>query len=396
MVARILSFYILFFFILVLETILLLSATEVFFRVNRRAHFIDFMKYQNEQELHALSLEENHRLRKIDWSYLANIPDGFSHLRGKPQSNTSDIVRKIFTSVPNAPFSHEETSFNTRGDLIYHVIYSADSHERRITPGKPLNAKKSLFLIGCSLTFGEGLPGDQTMPAYLQTYFRKTSVWNFGIRGGSINHQLQALRESDINPNHGFYAAIPNKPTILVYNFINDHVPRAQCPLSCYKDKNSWMMNGADFSVEKNGEVKYLGKFSETRIINPFIRLFVNSAFVDSFQLDWPSVHDESGVPKFLALLKMFRQEIRSKIELSAFYVVLYPYPFNKDTYSEPLARLLAKEGFKVIDLRGLDLAKVTGQRQTIPFDLHSSAQANFVISQLILDHIKEDHPEFR
>lgn len=345
---------------------------------------------------HSLLPKEAQFLKNIDWAYLKTIPDDFSRLRNLPHADGYSHGKTIFNQIPGQGFSLGTTVFNKQGELIYQANYFFDSHKRRLTPGVPQETKRSIFWVGCSVTFGEGLRGDQTITAHMQRYLSETAVWNLGKQGSSINVHLKALRDSPASIEHGVYEGLPNQKSIFVYNFINQHIQRAQCPLSCYKDRNSWMMQAPDFSVLNDGEIKYRGLFSETRWFKPIVGFFMDSVAEETIQLDWPGTHDESGIPKFVALLTAYREELRQKVPLEDFYFVLYPYPYSDDRDSDILADVVTRAGFHLIDLRGLNLAKITNNTHYIPFDIHPTSRANFVVSQLVLAHIKEDHPDFQ
>lgn len=387
--------------ILFANTLFLLALIELFFRFNRAHHFFEAHKIAS--YLHPavapqiLAAGEDSYLEKIDWKFLRKMTDTFSDIRKLSKEKAWLSASKFYLFNPKDRSDARVVKNTSNGERVYDVSYHRDGHRRRLTPGVPAGAKKSIFLVGCSFTLGEGLQEDQTLAAHMQRYLSRTSVWNFGERTTAINFHLAELRKSNTDFRQGFFSEIPNQPTILVYLFIGHHVKRAQCPFSCYKAENFWMMPGMDFSIEKNGEARLLGSFSETRWFKAVVGFLADSAIEDALQLDWPTVSDESGYPKFLALITAFKNEIGAKVPTKDFYFVYHPDAGGEDPALEALAAATLKtNGFRVLDLRGIDLNKITGGKSQIPFDGHPSSEANFIISQVILNHIKQDHPDFQ
>lgn len=78
------------------------------------------------------------------------------------------------------------------GKLAYDVVYSFDAHHLRATAGN--RTGDTIIFFGCSITFGEGLDDDQTLPYAVsrQLGFRYNVV-NFAFHGYGPHHMLRAL-----------------------------------------------------------------------------------------------------------------------------------------------------------------------------------------------------------
>lgn len=78
------------------------------------------------------------------------------------------------------------------------------------------NQRKSILLLGCSFSYGDGLKDEETFHSVLSEY-TKRNVYNLSIRGGSIRDMLYILR----NPEK--YNIKNISPEYVIYTYIEEH-----------------------------------------------------------------------------------------------------------------------------------------------------------------------------
>lgn len=95
------------------------------------------------------------------------------------------------------------------GGLIYDVVYSIGRDHFRITPGNGSGPQRVNFL-GCSVTFGEGLNDDQTLPYYFAQRQRGVEVQNFAFSGYGPQQALAILQSGrDTHGQVNFFLTAP-------------------------------------------------------------------------------------------------------------------------------------------------------------------------------------------
>lgn len=137
---------------------------------------------------------------------------------------------------------------------IYNVIYTIDNLGNRQTPYKGrynLNRKTVVFL-GDSLTFGEGLNDDETLPYFFQTLSGFQS-FNLGMHGYGTHQPLKMLESSGILE----YRINRKNPDIYIYRMIMNHINRSA-------GYSPWDRFGPCYEV-MDGSVQYVGTFAECK-----------------------------------------------------------------------------------------------------------------------------------
>ncbi len=130
-----------------------------------------------------------------------------------------------------SPCCFREKSISFYGnDTVYSVFYSADKFGRRISDDMPerisdtnSTGKKHAIFLGCSFTFGEGLPNSSTFPFLFGQLHPDFKSYNMGFRGYGP-HQSCLFFDEGINTINNY--SIPEDSGICVYTFIPDHLNR--------------------------------------------------------------------------------------------------------------------------------------------------------------------------
>ncbi|NTV24154.1 MAG: hypothetical protein HGA85_07355 [Nanoarchaeota archaeon] len=103
------------------------------------------------------------------------------------------------------------------GEIIYNVTYETDEKGRRTWDSK-VESDEHLIFYGCSVTFGEGLPANETL-SYLSEKKTGCKSFNYGVSGYGPSHLLAMLEA-------GEFDGVADEDSTMVFVFIPAHVHR--------------------------------------------------------------------------------------------------------------------------------------------------------------------------
>jgi hypothetical protein len=153
--------------------------------------------------------------------------------------------------------------------LIYDVVYTISDRGVRVTRGNP-NGDTWLFM-GCSITFGEGVNDDETLPAYFSAHLGyQANVVNLGFHGYGPHQMLRSLELDLPRPLlHGVVRQV-------VYQGIGNHAWRAA-------GHARWDLYGPSYALSRDG-VTYVGPF-RNQLAGSILKVLQKSDFFQ-FVLD--------------------------------------------------------------------------------------------------------------
>lgn len=378
-----------------LLSVAVLGSLEAFLRMNRAHAWIDIKAILPQQ--YGRRLIEAPNWDGVNRNVLRAVSDPFRGIWKKyGERGRLERVPTIF--LPPQP-GQERGSLHARrvapdGEIIYDVFYRYNQKERRQTPGQPRDPAASVFLVGCSLVLGDGVQEGETIGAFMQTGLNSTAVESLGYHGWGIGNHLNALRQDIIYNNQpNPYSTLEKRPVVVVYIFIEDHIRRTLCSLSCYQKQNERMLSHPRFEVSAAGEVRSNGRFSDFWAPISLLRVLAESALVTELGLEWPPEDGAGRLKKFFGVLNAYRKELAEKVPVKDFYFVRFA-PHSPLT--DQAGAMAQANGYKVINLEGVALNEMIGAESRIPFDGHFTPPANYILSQLILHRIRQDHPDLR
>lgn len=206
-----------------------------------------------------------------------------------------------------------------------HIFYfETDSKGRRITPQSTDNDKKfNCLFLGCSFTFGTGVNNDQTLPYYFGQLHPEAGIYNYGIPGGSP--QEIYLQSTHIEN----FEDIPQKPTIIIYTFISDHLRRLKGTMNLIFRAPKWVGCLPELEITENA-ITYKGKFEDT---HPYLFSFSNllsisfvfRQIVDYSQLDYPFPFTNENYYSLYLLLRETKKQLSTYFPLLDFVIFIYP-----------------------------------------------------------------------
>ena len=120
----------------------------------------------------------------------------------------------------------------TVGDrVVYDVVYEHDELGRRITPGRGATPSDFALFFGGSVTYGEGVHADETMPYYFAGHKEGLRAINYGYSGYGPQAMLAVMedetRSTALVRELEFSAGDVQGCRCAIYTLIDAHVFRA-------------------------------------------------------------------------------------------------------------------------------------------------------------------------
>ncbi len=135
------------------------------------------------------------------------------------------------------------------GESVFEdVAYSIDAKGRRTTINDGTeNAEAHALFLGCSFTFGMGVPTERTLPsAFARASGGGFRAYNYGVGGNGPSQMYMMLEQDelfdDVEPKHG----------VAIYSFIPDHLSRA-APYEL--SRILWISNSPLYRLNEAGEL---------------------------------------------------------------------------------------------------------------------------------------------
>jgi hypothetical protein len=261
------------------------------------------------------------------------------------------------------------------GKIIYSIKYSTDTNSLRITPidsTKPRTQYAQFY--GCSMTFGEGVQSDETLPYYFGKFDSTYRPYNFAYSGYGP-HQMLARLETG-SPKR----IVEESTGIAFYIYINDHVNRAIGTMTNY----GYNGGNAPYFHKVGKELKHDGLFRNARIIRSwFYEVMLKSNILKLFKIGYPFKISETDYELTAEIMAQASRDYKKQFGNDNFYVIIYPTTID----SSVIINLLKQKGVKVLDYS--KLFNPTDKKYAIPYDEHPTALANEVLIKALVKDIK-------
>ena len=370
------------FIIVVLTPTFCLLALEVFLQLGNKFEFFIYEKstfyppshftLHQDEKLYAFVKE---RMQKsidnfVDYPYRARENELHAEAKDPNKKLPQEFSIRSFSEFKNTQFISEMTTLHTKLTL-YSVPMSFDQYATRTVPDRPQKADHQYVLAGCSFTFSEGVKDEESMPAYFQKLRPKSQVFNMGIGGFSLTNVVYEL-DSQFDQR---YQHLPIKNGTFIYTFMDNHLNRIICPLSCLRPENDWMLSNPWYDLQPNQWLIHKGNFYKRTKLNEVYRFINLFKTVEFLGIDWPLMNSDGVVRFFIAITQKMKQLVESKMGIKDFYVALMPV--SSSIASPKLEKQLQEAGIKVLDLRFPKSAELLNYKSAIPGDGHNTALSN-------------------
>ena len=273
---------------------------------------------------------------------------------------------------PKPDTSHTGTRTKD-GKIIYSINYSTDANSLRVTPLDTTKPRtKYAQFYGCSMTFGEGVKSNETMPYFFGEYDSTFRPYNFAYSGYGPHQMLARLETENVKK------IVKENTGIGFYVYINDHVNRVLGTMTNY----GYNGGQAPYYQIVNGQLQHDGLFKEGRKIRSWIfDLLLKSNILKLFKIGYPFKITEQDYELTAEVMAEASRAYKKQFGNDNFYVIIYPTTIE----SSLIINLLKKKGVRVLDYSKLFNPLEKGY--AIPDDEHPTALANeILIKQLIKD----------
>jgi hypothetical protein len=275
---------------------------------------------------------------------------------------------------PNPNTSH--TGVRTMdGKIIYSIKYSTDANSLRITPIDSTKPRtKYAQFYGCSMTFGEGVQSNETLPYYFGKFDSACRPYNFAYSGYGP-HQMLARLET------GSPKKIVEEITgIGFYIYINDHVNRVIGTMTNF----GYNGGNAPYFHRIGNELKHDGLFRNTRKIRSwFYEKLSGSNILKLFKIGYPFKITEEDYELTAEVMAESARLYKMQFGNDNFYVIIYPTTVN----SSLIINLLKQKSVKILDYS--KLFDPTDKKYAIAYDEHPTALANEILIKKLVQDIK-------
>jgi hypothetical protein len=258
------------------------------------------------------------------------------------------------------------------GVPIYRITFRTDSNHLRVTPEPNPKATKYALFFGCSMTFGEGVQSNETLPYYFEKADSSYHPYNLAFSGYGPHQMLSRLQHD--SPKR----FVREAQGVGFYIFIPDHVNRVIQTLTNY----GYNRGNAPYYYHDGDSLRYGGLFREARKFrNWAYDVMGQSNILRLFHIGYPFRLTDADYNLTADVLAASAREYRRQFGNDRFFVIIYPTTLPMDEF---VAKLKAR-GVRVLDYSKLFNPLQKGY--SIPDDEHPTPLANrLLIARLTAD----------
>ena len=263
------------------------------------------------------------------------------------------------------------------GSPIYDVVYSVDPFSRRVTPvSDPHSRDKFLLFFGCSFTYGEGLPDDQTFPYYVARAAASYMPYNYAFHGHSPAELLVKM-ETGTLPRE-----VPEAEGTLIYLLIDAQFHRV---VGSMRFVSTWGKNRPYYTLDTNGRPLHRGDFTSGRPrLTRFYSWLARSRLLSALDVDLPPRIMDRHIRLMAEIFGEAKRLYQLQFPRGEFVVVLYPG--SRDGLR--LAPLLERMGISVVDYSTL-FDPWQPANIIAPLERHPSALACQTLAQEVVRDLR-------
>lgn len=283
---------------------------------------------------------------------------------------------------PNPFADSRVTLFDDLKVPIYSVRYSFDGLGRRnIGPVNP-NRAAALFL-GCSVTLGEGIEGDQTFAAEFGRIQHRYQPYVYAFHGWGPANLLSLVRTPDFGKD---IATEKGKSGLVVFTYIDHHIARTVGSTSLVQKNRDWLQSMPNYELTPTGLTRNENFGTARSELVEFYywyqRLRNASRLAGAILTPLPAIsaHDFDTVA---AVLEELKREIFRKTGILRFRVLIFP---GSSTARWIVPRLKARQ-ISVLDYSNLSLRDYVREPQ-IRSDGHPTSESHTIVGKLLVQDL--------
>ncbi len=278
-----------------------------------------------------------------------------------------------YKPAPNETIAAKKT---IDGRTIYDISFQTDDNSLRVVDVAARNATEFAQFYGCSMTFGEGVNSNETIPYYFAVADSSFRAYNFAFSGYGPTQMLARLQDGNLDNT------VAEKSGFGVYIYIPDHINRV---INTYTNYAYNRGNVPKYEL-LDGKLVRSGTYAnDSKLRNFFFDFMAKSNILRVFNVGYPfqisDAHYELTAEVFAASAKEFQRKFQS----NRFYIVIYP---SSNTNNQQMIDLLRSKGLRVLDYSKLFDPAASGM--AIPNDEHPTPKANQLLVKKLLEDIRE------
>ncbi len=291
-----------------------------------------------------------------------------------------------------SPLSNVQNAYGKKyfgKQIIYDMSYKTDKNGLRVSyPRSELN-KNAILFFGCSITFGDGLNDNHTLP-YRVGILGKNEVntYNFGYSGYGP-HQMLAAIENDL-----ITQSVEEKPKYAIYSAMPGHILRSA-------GLQSWIVSWHDphYEIDKNDKLYHAGYFDDeferpplkSRIYAILSNSYILKKIHKPFAYNMKRLQNEDDLKRYIKIVVKSRDLFELQNPGSEFHVIFWPLKdaFNNDEVLEKTLSQLKSHNIRIHLVS--DILPEYYQNNPyyqIAFDSHPTPYANNLLAEYILKNI--------
>jgi hypothetical protein len=277
--------------------------------------------------------------------------------------------------------------FHHPSGSLFDVKYTIDTDGLRVTPASPEEARASTVLFfGCSFTFGEGLPDDQTLPYQVGIQSSgRYKIYNFGVGGYGSEQMLAALESGMVShivgesPQYAYYVALPV------------HVWRVAGKVAWGQHSPRYVI-GADGTPHRDGHFETRERLERRLKLNPHIAGQLTKSATWRTLTMGDSPIDDNDIRLYFATVARSRDLLKAQFPNIQFRIILYPNQAGgqqRTTY-EKLRAGFARMQIPVDLVEDILPNYIVDRSPYVlsPLDTHPNAHANVVIADYVVNEL--------
>lgn len=290
-----------------------------------------------------------------------------------------------------APLTEGTSTTKVGDEVVLRWRYTTDEFGRRVVPGSTTDkTAKFLAFFGCSMTFGEGVSDEETLPHFAACKSPSHKVYNYAVSGYGPQHMLARFQHSRLDQE------IPEQEGYVIYVLFSGHVLRVIGSMSVY---NGWgdTLPLPCYELDDQGGLVHRGTFQEARPLRSLAYRMLDKSQTLRYlrqPIDFPIRPRDRDLDLTTAVLVESQKWAKKTFPKAQFRVVFYPeYPkwflALDPQYLSAMKAKLDAAGITYLDYS--NLVDFTQPENSIPHDGHPSAKAHQTVAERVVKDLGLD-----
>jgi hypothetical protein len=232
--------------------------------------------------------------------------------------------------------------FTADGRVVYDVVYTTDERSRRVTPPAGGSPERYALFFGCSVTFGEGVADDETLPAQLGRARKDLRPYNYGFSGYGPQEALARLEDP------AFRREVNERDGVAVFTYVDGTEERV---VGSFRVYTGWGYNMPRYVLDDSSRPVRVGSFTTSRpFLSAVYKWLAMSETLRLLRVDFPPFRTEHDYELTARVLAAARDAYVRSFGNDRFYVLMFPARRSDDRIRTWLSRL----GVRTLDYSSL------------------------------------------